>query len=215
VTIKVVYPEPDEVSFDSAAGCGMENDIYGITDPVWKRENNPDNPASYWLHGCIKIKPKFWASDDLTFVTPNVEIKPVGLGGEEFFTAYVTFGTLWPAPYEAVAHKSVSLLENSIGTTYLVIVYDYRVPWGTNQWLTMAQISGAHKIYRVWSSPHCGPLMVGITGKARSGVVVLEQHHMHQAVDLSKVHMTKSPTIGHTIGVMEPAKTTIAQEAAT
>jgi len=153
VTIKVILPEPDEVSFDSAAGCGMENDIYGITDPVWKRENNPDNPASYWQHGCIKIKAKFWASDDLTFGTPNVEIKPVGLGGEEFFTAYVTFGTLWPAPVEAVAHKSVSLLENSIGTTYLVIIYYYRVPWGTNQWTMMAQISGAHKIYRVSGSP--------------------------------------------------------------
>ena len=155
VTIKVIYPEPDEVSFVVPGSCGSEYDIYGITDPVWKRENDPDDnkPASYGKFDCIKIEPKFWAADELTFVTPDVEIKPVGLGGFIFEAADVTFGTLWPAPAEAVGHESVSRLENSIGTTSLDIRYDYRVPWGTNQWIMMAELSGTHKVYRVWGQP--------------------------------------------------------------
>ena len=150
VNIEVIVPEPDEVSF-----VGDEHDIYGVVDPVWKRVGNPDNPASYTKYRRVEVEAKFWASDNLTYPT-EVQVDVFGAGWGTFTQDNsVTFGS-WPS--ETTEHVSNAFLPNSIGSTAPSFTWQYKVPWpsGTNQWITMTNTSGPHKIYQVYGAPTCG-----------------------------------------------------------
>lgn len=152
VTIKVMVPQPDEVYFVDYSP-GEEHDIYNVVDPVWKRVNNPDDPASYTKNKHIRIRAKFWAPDTLTYSTQvHVDVSDVEWG---LFTED-TSETFWGWPSESTFHNSNGLLSDIIGSTTLNLTWGYKVPSGTNQWITMASNSGPHKVYAVFGAPECG-----------------------------------------------------------
>jgi hypothetical protein len=151
VTINVVIPEPDQIYFVDYT-IGEEHNIYNVTDPVWKRVNNPDDPASYTKSKRIRVRAKFWASENLTYVT-NVHVDVVSPGLYTF--VHHASAAFWPWPSESTFHNSDGLLENTIGSLNLNLEWSYRVPSGTNTWITMAADSGPHKIYRVYDAPTC------------------------------------------------------------
>ncbi|MGD8501905.1 MAG: hypothetical protein PVJ86_14735, partial [Phycisphaerales bacterium] len=151
VTIKVVVPEPDQVSFVDYS-LDEEHTIYGVPDPVWKRVSNPDNPASYTQDSHIKTQACFWASDSLTYWT-QVDVDVEGSGSFTFTEdTGVSFGT-WPS--ETTSHSSDGKIANSIGSTDFTFTWKYR-PSGTSTWITMANTTGPHSIYRVFDAPECG-----------------------------------------------------------
>jgi len=146
VTINVIVPQPDEISFvDNNAG--EEHNIYEVTDPVWKRVENPDNPASYTKNKKMKVNAKFWAPANLTYPT---QVKVDGSGFSEDTT--VTFQS-WPS--ETTVHVADSNLADSIGTWNVTITWTYKVIPQPNQEVTMSATSGPHKIQTVWDAPKC------------------------------------------------------------
>lgn len=96
---------------------------------------------------------KFWASDNLTYPT-EVTVDVFGAGWGTFTEDYVTFES-WPS--ETTEHTGNDCLPNSIGSTTPTFTWQYKVPWpsGTNQWITMTNTSGPHKVYRVYGEPLC------------------------------------------------------------
>jgi len=150
VTIKVVVPEPNDVYFvDNVAG--EEHDIYNVSDPVWTRVASPDDPASYTMGKKIKVETKFWASDDLTYSTSvNVDANSGDFTfGED---TSVTFQT-WPS--SKTTHVSDNSLPDTIGSNSVTLTWKYKVPSGTDEWITIANTTGVHKIYRVYGEPLC------------------------------------------------------------
>jgi len=151
VTINVVAPEPDQVSFiDNSPD--EEHDIYGVTDPVWKRENNPNNPACYTKNKFIKVQSKFWASENLTYSTDvyvDVEDQTTSW---PFISDTVTFKN-WPS--EASEHRSTNKLDDNIGIHSYTLKWKYKVPSGTNEQIEMPNTTGVHKIYAVYGAPKC------------------------------------------------------------
>jgi hypothetical protein len=151
VYIEVIVPEPDQVSF-VGYNPGEEHDIDSVTDPVWKRVSNPDDPASYTKGRYVKVEAKFWASDDLTYST-DVYVDVFAPACDEYWAdSVVTFGS-WPS--ETTTHRSENRLPTSIGSwNFTTYVWSYKVPSGTDQWIGMGN-SGPHKIYRVYDAPKC------------------------------------------------------------
>jgi hypothetical protein len=149
VTIKVIVPEPDQIYFLDYT-IGEEHDIYGVTDPVWKRVSNPDDPASYTKNKHVRVRAKFWSSENLTYGTQV----HVDVGGVDWSTftedTTVSFHT-WPS--ESTFHNSDGPLLDTIGSTTPNFAWSYKVPSGTKQWINMASQSGPHKIYRVLDTP--------------------------------------------------------------
>jgi hypothetical protein len=146
VTINVIVPQPDEISFvDNNAD--QEHDIDGVTDPVWKRVENPNNPACYTKNKKMKVNAKFWAPANLTYPT---QVKVDGSGFSEDTT--VTFQS-WPS--ETTVHVADSNLADSIGTWNVTITWTYKVIPQPNQEVTMSATSGPHKIHTVWDAPKC------------------------------------------------------------
>ncbi len=149
VTIDQVLLEPDEVSFlDYYAGD--EHDIYGVSDPVWKRVSSPYNPACYTKYKFLYVGGKFWAPLNLTYSTPiyvDLEDQPTGC---TFLSNEITVKN-WPSARSD--HRSTERLPNQIGSQQYTFIWKYRVPSGTNQWIDMANTSGPHKVYRVFEAP--------------------------------------------------------------
>jgi hypothetical protein len=152
VTIKVIVPQPDEVSFVDD-NPGEEHDIYQVTDPVWKRENSPDDPVSYTIGKRVKMEAKFWAADSLSYSTDV--LVDAEMGGSATFTTdeNVTFGTSWPS--EITEHVSDGYLYNYIGEGASSCGWGYMVSWGTNDWIYMTPYTGPHLMCRVYGPPKC------------------------------------------------------------
>ena len=148
----MIVPQPDEVSFVDN-NVGEEHDIYGVTDPVWKRVGNPDDPASYTKDKHVKVEAKFWASQNLTYST-EVYVDVFGADWGTFTEDMsVTFST-WSS--ETTDHTTDGSLPDSIGSTTPTFTWQYKVPSGTNEWITMTPDTGGHKIYQVFGAPTCG-----------------------------------------------------------
>ena len=151
VTINQVVLEPDEVSFLDY-NAGEEHDIYGVSDPVWKRVNNPDNPASYTKNKYIKVGGKFWAPQNLTYSTEvYVDLQDQSTGWP-FLSNAITVKN-WPSARSD--HRSTNRLADEIKTHQYTFKWRYKVASGTNQWIDMANSSGPHKVYAVYGPPQC------------------------------------------------------------
>ena len=150
VTINEVVLEPDEVSFlDFYAGD--EHDIYGVSDPVWKRVSNPDNPACYTKYKFIKVGGKFWASENLTYSTKiYVDLQDQSTGWT-FLSNEITVKN-WPSARSD--HRSTERLADQIAAQEYTFKWRYKVPPpGANTWIDMANTSGPHKVYTVFEAP--------------------------------------------------------------
>jgi hypothetical protein len=152
VTITVVKPQPDEVSFVDN-NPGEEHDIYNVADPVWKRVNNPDNPVSYTMNVKVKMQAKFWAVSNLTYATPvHIDVETTG-GASWAANTGMTFGG-WPS--ELSTHVSDACIWNCIYGSTNDATWQYKVPSGTNSWIVMNPNSGPHIWYGVFGAPTCG-----------------------------------------------------------
>jgi hypothetical protein len=153
VTINEVVLEPDEVSFLDFYG-GDEHDIYGVSDPVWKRVSNPDNPACYTKYKFIKVGGKFWASENLTYSTKiYVDLQDQSTGWT-FLSNEITVKN-WPSARSD--HRSTERLADQIAAQEYTFKWRYKVPPpGANTWIDMANTSGPHKVYAVYGPPVCG-----------------------------------------------------------
>jgi hypothetical protein len=150
VTIVVVEPEPDQLSFVDWFG-NEEHDIDGVTDPVWKRVSSPDDPASYTKDNYISLKAKFWASQNLTFQTA-VWVDAETVAGEHFILDNTVTFQSWPS--ETTEHGSNFKLANKIYEKGFTIKWKYKVPSGYVDWIWMPN-TGSHTIYAVYEAPKC------------------------------------------------------------
>jgi hypothetical protein len=154
VYINVVAPEPDQISF-SGVTYGDEHLIYGVTDPVWKRESNPNNPACYTMGKPIRVHGKFWASESLTYPTTIT----VGISSSwGFADDNISLGTSWPS--DSTHHNSTHSLGDYIGQATISLNWQYKVPGGASPdtWIAMVDspnhpITTTHTIYKVYGAP--------------------------------------------------------------
>jgi hypothetical protein len=153
VLIDVVLLYVDEISFiDNAAG--QEHDIYGVTDPIWKDVNNPDDPASYTMAKKVKIEARFNASEDLTYPTDvNMDGRADDMNSNTYlFTADTKTFQTWPSP--ETSHVLDNDLPNTIGQTDMDFTWWYEVPSSGSGTHSMGT-TGPHDIYRVFGDPAC------------------------------------------------------------
>ena len=146
VTINVIVPQPDQISFVDN-NEDEEHNIYGVTDPVWKRVGSPNDPASYTKSKRMKVNAKFWASASLTYPT---QVKVDGSGFSE--DTSVIFQS-WPS--ETTEHVADSNLVDYIATQSVSITWTYKVIPQPNQEVTMPTTSGPHKIHTGYDAPKC------------------------------------------------------------
>ncbi len=147
VNIQVIQPVPDEVSF-LGINPNEEHAIENVDDPVWKRVNNPNNPASYTKNKKIKVSGAFWSSGP-SLTSPTPVIVCVGSG---YFSDQAVIFQHWPSP--SSSHISSGFLADTIGVGSGYLDWKYKVPNGTNTWIEMGN-TGPHKLYRVFDAPKC------------------------------------------------------------
>jgi hypothetical protein len=145
-TVKVVGPVIDQVGF-----TGGNHTIKDIANPVWKRENSPNNPASYTKGARPNVTGKYWASDSLTYST-TVTVKASVANGCTFADKPGVSWQTWPSSETDLLCNAY--LGTTIGIDSPTIAWEYKVPTGTNSWIGMGN-SGEHTIYRVYDSPKC------------------------------------------------------------
>jgi hypothetical protein len=149
--IRSVIPEPNEVSAIDESG-GNEHNIYNITDPIWTRSPGKNEPCSYTKGTKSKLQATFWDAYSLTkSETVNVDV-------DDPFGSYTaddgkTFGTSWPTG--TTTHTTDVAWDNWIGANSFTCTWKYKVPSGSNNWITMSPSTHSHDIYLVYGAPTC------------------------------------------------------------
>ncbi len=141
--ITVFEVEVTELSFTGDYG------IYNITDPVWKKVGNPDNPACYKKDSNLTMTVKLAITPSLP--TPvTISLKADGPGNLD-------------AQKDNISISGSEATVSGITTTGKLEDKIYSITpsfnWsfsgdGTN-W-SSAGTSGAHKVYAIYNSPTCG-----------------------------------------------------------
>ena len=149
VIIDVIVPQPEQVSFVDN-NPGEEHDIYGITDPVWKRNDPCCYPTSYTMGKHDKTESKFWATKGLTYST-DVH---VGLTIDSAAFTNDTSVTFQNWPSETVTNVSADPLPNHIAYVGGAGNWIYKVPSGTDSWISMGT-TGPHDTFVVYGTPKC------------------------------------------------------------
>ena len=135
--------EITEVSFVNDYG------IYDITDPVWKKENNPDNPACYKQDTNLTMNVKLTITPSLSNPI-TISLKAEGPGSLDAIETNISI-----SGSEATVNgiTTTGKLNNNIHSTTPSFTWSFSAsgsPW------VSAGTSGPHKLYAIYGTPSCG-----------------------------------------------------------
>jgi len=166
VTIDVIVPAIDEVSFVSGSGA-TAYDIYDGTDR-WRKartgQTGENDPGCFRKANNSAVRVKFWHEKNLTYaigvkVWGDVDLWDEDTTGGNYpgtsSAPTVVFSTSWPAPTSGHVIVSPSTIQDFVHDDSVDIRWEYKVPWGTNSWIYAGR-SNNLDYYIVWDNHKTG-----------------------------------------------------------